>query len=361
MTPVEEGVFEAVALELACDMPHDEVAIRGDFRLVSELRETGLLTDDVVEPQGLTDSAPVLVRPLLDGQESVGTARVVATDPMTPGDDEIVLAVQKSLLPLNLLQDQSSDQITSPCVEIVGKIIAKGQDVDDVEVGARVCGLAPAELASHISGPRDHFFLTAMPEDADGAQLVAGVGSITAAKRAIQIHEFEPGDRALVQLSPMGITVATELKHAGVAVTLLTQDPENVPTNLREDYRLCVACPESIQSLVSAAGPFDLLAGEMSAWVHDFGFGCLRAGGGIIDTSERSGSLHALPPSVNSGFANGHVLTSPQPKTTGVRLLPRRLPISQAANGSLRNRRLKSRLWILLGKSCHWARWIRGW
>ena len=297
----DEEVFEAVALELACDMPHDEVAIRGDFRLVSELRESGILTDDVVQPQPLTNDAPVLVRPLMNGQESVGTVRVVAADAPVPGENEIVVAISQSPLPLDLLRDQSSDQIASPCVEIVGTVVAKGVNIDDLQVGARVCGLAPAELASHICGPRDKFFLTNLPEEiTDCAPIVVSVGTIAAAKRSVQKHELEKGDRALVQLTPMGIAVAAELTHAGVAVTLLTEDPADVPASLREEYRLCLASPESIHQLVSAAGPFDLLAADMGTWPHDFGFGCLKQGGGIIDASETSTSLDALPAKIDT-------------------------------------------------------------
>jgi hypothetical protein len=74
-TKVSEDSVESLALELLCDDIHDEVALRGNFRLVSELVDSPMLTDDRIQYMNLDDEHPMLVRPLLAETEGVGMAR----------------------------------------------------------------------------------------------------------------------------------------------------------------------------------------------------------------------------------------------------------------------------------------------
>ena len=168
--PEDEMELDALTLELICDTPEDEVAIRGDLRFVSELRETGVLTDDIVEPTFLTDENPIKVRPL-GNADSVGTVRILEAPMEVALKDEIVVRIEKSLLPTNLLQDQSSEDIDQSQIEFTGTVVSVGSEVDDLAAGDRVCGFAPSELASHARGKRDEFFLAPIPE---GCEFITG-------------------------------------------------------------------------------------------------------------------------------------------------------------------------------------------
>ena len=295
-----EEVAETLSLELLCEMPEDEVALRGEYRFVSELRESNLLSDDVVKPTHLSDDHPVKVRPAKPDGTSVGTVRVMAVNREQPASDEVVIRVEKSLLPTALLQDQSSQQIDQPTVEIVGSVAEVGDEVTDLRVGDRVCGLGPAELTSHLRARRADLLLAPLSEGTDSAALVATIGLASAAKRATQMVNVEPGQRALVECSPIGLAIAEEMRRAGVNVTLATKDPESIDAVVREQHRFCLACPVSIQQLVEREGGFDLLVADVRSWQLSFGFGALRSGAGIVDTSESAAPLDHLPSSIAS-------------------------------------------------------------
>ncbi|MFK7818361.1 MAG: beta-ketoacyl synthase N-terminal-like domain-containing protein, partial [Planctomycetaceae bacterium] len=200
----DEETLESLALELICDADEDEVAVRGDARLVSELLENNVLTDDVVVPTNLDDEHPIHIRPLRADVESVGMVRILAAPVQTPAANEVLIRVESSLLPFNLIMDQSSDQIEQPCVEIVGEVVSVGADVTDLAVGSRVCGLAPAELGSHLCSDRSNFHVVPIPNDADAATLVGGITLPTCAHRAVGAHEMDEGDKALVFACPTG-------------------------------------------------------------------------------------------------------------------------------------------------------------
>ena len=286
----DDDALEALVLELICDADEDEVAIRGHERFVSTLMENKLLTSDIVQPTHLDDEHPIAIRPLRKDVENVGMVRVLAAPVADPSPNEIVLRVESSLLPFNLILDQSSDQIEQPCIEIVGKIIKVGDDVKDLQVGSRVCGFAPAELASHMCVERENFHVVPIADEANATKLVGAITLPVCARRAVEVHELEKGDTALVYASPMGLAVANALSKRGVSVTLVTDSLEELDTETKEKYPCYLACPESIQEAklqqTSGNGFTGIVAG-LSQWSRDFGFQSLEQYGWIIDTDAK--------------------------------------------------------------------------
>ena len=298
--PEDEESIEALALELACDLPEDEVAIRSDFRFVSELRESPILENDIVVPAPLDVDHPVTIRPLLPGVDSIGTFRTLAFDKPKTGPSDVAIQVEKSLLPSNLLRDQSANEIEQTKLEIVGTVVETGSDVTDLAPGDKVCGLAPADLASLIVAPREDFVLTALPAESNTSQLLVDIGRVTLAKRALQRHELNPGSRVLVEYGENGIAVANELQRDGADVTFLVDDPATLDAEVREKYRFCLACPDTIRKRVDSDGRFELLAVDLSNWATRFGFRMLAPNGGLLDLAEVSHDMTHLPATVGA-------------------------------------------------------------
>lgn len=294
----DEDMLDAFVLELLCDAEENEVAIRDDSRMVSELLENNRLTDDVVVPGVLNDENPIKVRPLRDDADSVGMVRVLAAPVQTVADNEIQIRVETSLVPYGLILDQSSDYIEQPFIEIVGRVIATGSEVTDLEVGSRVCGLAPADLESHMVGDRSEFHLVQVPDDADAAELVGGITLPACARRAAQIVELEEGDTAIVVESAMGLAVAKVLTAAGVQVTLISENPDEVDADVKEQYPVYLACPESIELALSDkthGSKFAGLVAPLSQWTQYFDFRTLVDGGWVIDTDEQLAKVQVPP------------------------------------------------------------------
>ena len=284
---VGEETWDSLAMELLCDSLHDEVALRGTFRLVSELVDSPMLSDDRIQYSHLDDEHPVLVRPLRPDCESVGIARVLAALPACLGADDIRLRVEATLMPANLLLDTSADAIQQPVVEIVGHVLAVGSQVTDLSPGMRVCGFAPADLSSHLSGSRSQFHLVPIDESVDASVLVSTIGLATRAERAIAALDLSSGDTALVYTDDLGLVVAKALRRRGVSVSLLCDSPEKLSYQTVEQYPIFAICPEAMQRAMmeqtNGAG-FMVLVAPMQQWTQSFDLNILQVGGGAIDT-----------------------------------------------------------------------------
>lgn len=290
-----EDTIEALTLELICDLPHDEVALRSGMRLTSELREVGVLSDDVVQPLHLNDRNVAIVRPLRPNHPSVGTVRVLAASKPTIDDDDLCVKIDQVLVPADLLAEAGNDLPLPAVVTVSGTILEKGSGVTDFAVGDRVVGLAPPEISSQITGPRDQFMLTRLPESADSAIVCANLAKLAAAIRAVQRHELKPGDRALLELNDLGRMVAMELVRRGVLVTFIAEELNNVPAEIKDNHQVCLACPESIERCTLESGRFDLLVADQTKWSNAFSYRLLRPGAGLIDLAEEARSLQNIP------------------------------------------------------------------
>ncbi|WP_417734960.1 SDR family NAD(P)-dependent oxidoreductase [Rosistilla oblonga] len=285
----DHATCDAVALELLCDAVEDEVAIRNLARWTSELLESPCLDEDRIEYQIPDDQHPIQIRPLRPGAEQVGTVRILAAPQPAIGPRDVRVRVEKSLLPLNLVLDQSADHIEQPLIEIVGTILEAGNEVDDLRAGMQVCGFAPADLASQLSGRRDHFHLVEIPSAQYATQLVANVGIRVRARCALHGIDLESGDAALVDTSPMSLAVAELLAARGVRVSVVTQDVATVEQNLPSNYNIVPACPESLHDAVqqeTGGRGFTVLVAGMQTWLTSFDLRVIVDGGAVVDTDD---------------------------------------------------------------------------
>ncbi|MBX2879154.1 MAG: SDR family NAD(P)-dependent oxidoreductase, partial [Granulosicoccus sp.] len=285
----DEETLDAFVFELLCDAEEDEIAIRDESRMVTELLEDKVLTEDVILPTQLDDEHPIAIRPLRAETDSVGMVRVLSSSKATPTQNDIHIRVEASLLPKNLLENQKSTEIGQAWVEIVGEIIDVGSNVQDLQKGDRVCGFAPADLSSHLCGDRNSFHLVRIPKDADAALLVGGISLPVCAHHAVAAQHIESGDTALVQYSPMGMAVASVLAARGVKVTLLSDTPDDLDESIRNLYPVYLASPANIERAIAEqtdGNNFSGMVVMLSEWGREYDFRSLVEGGWIINTSD---------------------------------------------------------------------------
>ncbi len=208
------------------------------------------------------------------------------------GDEEIRIRVESMMIPRNLLLDPNADTIEQPLVEITGHLVSVGQAVNDLRPGDRVCGFAPADLSSHMTGPRGSFHLVKISDTPNASRLVAELNVETRAQLAVQASGVLQGESALVQLNELGCAIARLLVHAGVNVVGVRCEGTAVPTSL--SIEIIEKTPESLQSVfrrVTGGHGFEIVSAGLSEWLPTHGVRCLRAGGTLIDLDSLAVSL----------------------------------------------------------------------
>ncbi len=287
--------FETLVLELLCDDVHDEVAIRHGMRLTSELLESNVLTDDRLAYVPLDDDRPVLVRQLRDDFESVGTARILATELPALADDEVRLRIESIQVPTDLLSE-SAQSIEAPCVAVVARVMATGTQVKDLPKGQRVAGFVPSDLASHMTVKRHLAHLQPVDESLEAAGLLS---ILTPAVRATHAtHGRQGGEQAtaLVWDSPLGRLVADRLQKQGFRVTYVVEPGDGEESQRHESVYSC--CPEGIARAVRERTDqrgFHVLVANMSDWMSSFDLRMLRAGATVIDTDDQANGFVVAP------------------------------------------------------------------
>ena len=288
-TRVNEETIDAVTLELLCDAPHDEVAIRGSMRLTSELKDSTVISDDRIAYEMLDDEHPVQVRALRPDCESVGTARVLVMQLPEMQSDSVRLRIESSIVPSSLLLDPSSETIDQPVVEFVGVVLEVGASVHDLRAGMRVCGFAPADIASHMLVSRSSICVTEIDESAEATKLVSAIGLSARAERCVESLDLSTGDRALVHLSMQSLPVANALRRRGVQVTFVADDLESVDRDVLVGAEVYLASPfgmsKAIAEQTNGKG-FAILVAGLRSWTKGFDFSVLKSGGSIVDTDE---------------------------------------------------------------------------
>ena len=309
--PSEPGddEMEALVLELICDAAEDEVAIRGDSRMISQLLETGSLTDDVITPTQLDDSHPILLRAKRAGDEGVGTLRVLKTEPQAPTAGQVLLRVENSLMPTNLIEDQSSNIIEQVCTEIVATVLQVGDGVNDLKPGMRVCGFGPPELASHLCVKRSDLKVVEIKgDDVDGVTLASGISLPTRAACTVATAQPVKGDTALVVDSPIGQMIADDLAEHGVRIVMLRSEGDQARSS--SDYAVCQSSVESIEAAINehtAGHGFSFLVADLAQWSSEYGFRSLAEGGCLIDTADDVSAV-PFPPHAGRNRAFIHQL-----------------------------------------------------
>ncbi len=290
-----EQVLENLTLELLCDADQDEVALRGSLRLTSELIDSTLLSSDLVVPGMLTDNTPVLVRALRPDCESVGTARILQDAVAVLGDDDVTVRIETTVIPMDLLRSPANDSIEQPIVEIVGRVIAVGSQVQDLKVGDRVCGFAPKELASHISAPRDEFYVVKIDEDADAVALTSLLSNQARASHSSQKLSASGSKLALVHSSKFGNSFARHLERLGYTVTTVTDELESDSTLFIESNAVYSMCPQGLAAAVHRATGgrgFDVVAVPLGEWMETFDLSMVAQGGAVIDLDSMASAIH---------------------------------------------------------------------
>lgn len=315
--PIEhdQQQVEQLALELICDDDHDEVALRGNFRLTSELADSSILSDDRVELQKLSRERPVWVRALRDDVESMGTARIVAAPACALRECDIALEIEAAVIPPDLLQNPDSDTIAQAVVEVVAKVIAVGTEVFDLAVGDRVCGLAPADLASLMVGPRDGFHLVSLDTSVEAADVVSCLATEFCVERGAELLRVAPGDTALVLATPLGLAIANRLSQMNMNVVVLSDDMESVASETRQRFAVYPATADGIAAaLRSETGDagFAVAVVPLQRWQREHHLNLVASGGMIWDLDPEAGACSLPKNAVAVIRSDFHALLTPR-------------------------------------------------
>ena len=299
---VDEEVIDAVALELLCDDRHDEVALRSGLRMVSQLVDSTMLSSDRIDYLPLDDEHPILIRPLRPDCESVGTARVLATRLPQLSDKGVRIRFEATVVPANLLLDPNADTLDQPFIEYVGQVLEVGAQVNDLRTGMRVCGFAPSDLGSHLVADRSHLLAVELDEQTSANHVISSLGLATRAEHALSQIDGSDCRSALVEYSPLAVSIAHGLLRRGIRVALIAENPSELDSNLHARFAVYDACPMGIAAAKNEQSPeggFDLLVASMHHWMKRFDLEVLSQGSCIIDLDEKATSI-ALPPHVQS-------------------------------------------------------------
>lgn len=287
-------IWDSLIMELLCDSRHDEVALRGTFRLVSEMIDSPVLTEDRIQYATIDDDHPIQVRPLNDEAESMGVARMLALTPTSLGTNDIQLRIEATLAPYRLLTEDPDLHDGQSLIEVIAEVTAVGPEVSDLTPGMRVCGYAPVDISSHITGHRDQFVLVPIAPDANASRLVSTIGLATRAQLAIAALDAQKNDTALIYADPLGLVVANILDRQGVKVTLTSEAKDTLEFKVLDRYPVVPFCPEEINAALeqtTATQGFDLLVAPLTHWTQTFDFRTLCQGGSIIDTDSQSAPI----------------------------------------------------------------------
>lgn len=292
---------DAAILELLCDAPEDEVAIRRGRRLFSRLAVSPWLTQPRVEPVPLTAERAVQVRSAGEHEEVAGSVKLIEIARTALRDDEIELKVDCLALTMRALRASNGDTLDQDFVEVVATVQRVGAAVADLHAGQRVYGLAPAEFASHIRGPRAAFHLVELTDGATASSLLLAAAREAVAERLVEHADLDRNARALVEADELGKSVSAALRRRGIQTTLLARS-NTEPPKLVNGHTPIAATHATIEAAVASCTGgkgFDAIVGPMSAWADTFGWRALAVGGVLIDTDPRARAF-VLPGSASS-------------------------------------------------------------
>jgi acyl transferase domain-containing protein/NAD(P)-dependent dehydrogenase (short-subunit alcohol dehydrogenase family)/acyl carrier protein len=281
---------DAAILELLCDAPEDEVAIRRGRRFFSRLAVSPVLSQPRIEPMPLTDNRVVQVRSLGEHDQSAGSVKLIETARTPLRDNEIELKVACVALTMRALRTTNGDTLDQPFVEVVATVHGVGADVFDLEVGQHVYGLAPADFASHIRGPRSAFHLVELADGVAASSLLLVAAREAVAERLVDQADLDRDARVLVEADELGLSLSAALRRRGIHTTLLVR-PDAGPVKQMVDCTPIVASHAALENAVADVTQgkgFDAIVGPMGAWADAFGWRVLAEGGVLIDTDQRA-------------------------------------------------------------------------
>ena len=172
-----------------------------------------------------------------------------ACDLPVPDKNEVVIAVEATglnfrdvmwamgLLPEEALEDGFAGATIG--MELAGRVVEVGSDVDDLSAGDRVMGIAPAAFSTHVRVRRDG--VTKFPDRLNfAAAATVPVAFLTAYYAMVQLGHIEKGETILIHGAAGGVGLAAlqiaKLKGATVIATAGTVEKRRFLEALGADH-----------------------------------------------------------------------------------------------------------------------------
>ncbi|WP_446326926.1 SDR family NAD(P)-dependent oxidoreductase [Burkholderia pseudomallei] len=287
----------ACVLELVCDAAEDEVAIRRGRRFASRLEVRPWLTEPLFERMPLTAERAVQVRND-DADDGPGSVKLIEVPRLPLGDDDIELKVERVALTMHGLRASDGQTLGLDYVEVLGTVSGVGKRVTDLRVGQRVYGLAPADFASHLRGPRTAFHLIEPTGTASEALLLVAVREAIA-ERLVEQADLGNTARVLVEADELGEAIEAALRRRGIHTTLMSVPERTRPVDGATVIASTqIAIDAAVREHTGGRG-FDALVGAMARWADHHGWSALAPGGVLIDT-ERYTRPFTIPRSAST-------------------------------------------------------------
>jgi acyl transferase domain-containing protein len=296
-TVASEDDLDAAILELVCDADEDEVAIRRGRRFQSRLEARPWLAAPRIEARPLDADLAVQVRSVGEREPSTGSVKLIEMTRAPLSHDEIELRIERVALTMRALRHSNGDSLDQDFVEVLATVNALGSGVADLRVGQRVYGLAPADFASHIRGPRSAFHLVELPESIAANATSSAALLLVAAREAVAERLVEQADlandaRVLVTADELGLSVYAALRWRGIEAALFASparaSAQQAGSHVVAAIAATHAALETAVADVTNGRGFDAIVAPMHAWAESFGWRALAAGGVLIDTEART-------------------------------------------------------------------------
>lgn len=290
---IDPTSFEAFVQELMCDAAEDEVAIRDGQRFTSELALTDDLTKDVSRLGFYDRDTAILVRPSTS-ESDVGTVRILAEDLETLGPQQIRVMVEKAAVPFVFLKESPEDILTRPWMEFAGVVTECESGKSIFTPGTRICGLARAETASHLTVDAKDLHAIEIAEELDASMILASLVETTKLNMAMESIHAEPGQWTAVEASSLGLKFADALENLGCNVVLIVNSLESFTSESISTRRVCLRDAVELDRIkveLTDGQGFAVLAVHAAEWHTHFGWSHVSTGGCVVDLHETSESL----------------------------------------------------------------------
>ena len=230
--------LDALADEICADDDEEELAFRGEQRLVARIRRVPAEKLEPTEPERNVSLDRGQVRLEIETPGTLEALSLREVRPVQPGPDEVLVRVHAAglnfkdvmhalgLLPF-ALEDPRSDTKQAFGFECSGVVVEVGEQVSQFQPGDEICGIATGTLASHVRIPERFAFpcpAALSLQDAAGILL-----PFTTAHFSLNhLAHLLPGERVLIHSAAGGVGLAAIqiCKHAGAEIFATAGTPE---------------------------------------------------------------------------------------------------------------------------------------
>ncbi len=254
----EYDLFDVHLVDADTDVPATSAALAEIFSASTNNREWAIVDGRLREIRAATGPFPssdvlvsdfpaATIRQLVSSR--VDSIAWEACDLPVPDKDEVVIAVEATglnfrdvmwamgLLPEEALEDGFAGATIG--MELAGRVVEVGSDVDDLAPGDRVMGIAPAAFSTHVRVRRDG--VTKFPDRLNfAAAATVPVAFLTAYYAMVQLGHIEKGETILIHGAAGGVGLAAlqiaKLKGATVIATAGTVEKRRFLESLGADH-----------------------------------------------------------------------------------------------------------------------------